>query len=86
MRILGSLPHPQFKISVFSWSEKYIVKIEAGHFEQTYKFKEADFSSWEQLALFFDAEMMQQVLITFKQMAEQAMQAAKRMQQNNLEK
>lgn len=30
--------------------------------------------------------MMQQVLITFKQMAEQAMQAAKRMQQNNLEK
>lgn len=52
MRILGSIPHPQFKISVFSWSEKYIVKIEAGHFEQTYKFKEADFSSWEQLALF----------------------------------
>jgi hypothetical protein len=86
MRILGSIPHPQFKISVFSWSEKYLVKVEAGFFEQTYKFREADFQNWEELIHFFDTEMMQQVLATFKKMAADAMEAAKRMQQNNLEK
>lgn len=82
MRILGSIPHPQFKISVFSWSEKYLVKIEAGFFEQTYKFREADFGSWEELAAFFDATMMTEVTATFKKMAADAMEAAKRMQQN----
>lgn len=82
MRILGSIPHKVFKISVFSWNEKYLVKVEAGFFEQTYKFREADFSSWEQLIPFFDEVMLTEVHATFKKMAADAMSAAKRMQQN----
>ena len=77
MRIVGYIEHPIFKISVFSWSEKYIVKVEAGLFEQSYKFREADFNSWEELKEFFTPAMLADIHATFKKMSEDAQRAAK---------
>lgn len=37
MRIIAELPHPQFKISILNMNDKFIVKIEQGSLEQTYK-------------------------------------------------
>ena len=54
MRIAGYIEHPVCKITVFAWSEKYIVKVEIGLFEQAYKFRQADFNSWEDLKPLFD--------------------------------
>ncbi|MDR3694997.1 hypothetical protein [Mucilaginibacter sp.] len=42
MRIIAELPHPEFKISILNMNSKYIVKIEQGSFEQTYKIAEID--------------------------------------------
>lgn len=42
MRIIAELPHPDFKISILSMNQKFIVKIEKGVFEQTYKVAELD--------------------------------------------
>ena len=42
MRIIAELPHPDFKISILNMNDKYIVKIEKGSFEQTYKLAELD--------------------------------------------
>lgn len=42
MRIIAELPHPEFKISILNMNSKYIVKIEQGSFEQTYKMAEID--------------------------------------------
>jgi hypothetical protein len=42
MRIIAELPHPEFKISIFNMNQKYIVKIEKGVFEQSYKISEMD--------------------------------------------
>jgi hypothetical protein len=42
MRIIAELPHPEFKISILSMNQKYIIKIEKGIFEQTYKVAELD--------------------------------------------
>jgi hypothetical protein len=42
MRIIAELPHPEFKISIFNMNNKYIVKIERGILEQSYKIAEAD--------------------------------------------
>ncbi|GAB2688494.1 hypothetical protein GCM10027037_08780 [Mucilaginibacter koreensis] len=42
MRIIAELPHPEFKISILSMNQKYIIKIEKGVFEQTYKVAELD--------------------------------------------
>ncbi|MEO7212398.1 hypothetical protein [Mucilaginibacter sp.] len=42
MRIIAELPHPEFKISILSMNQKFIVKIEQGTLEQTYKIPEMD--------------------------------------------
>ena len=42
MRIIAELPHPEFKISILNMNNKYIVKIEQGNLEQTYKTADAD--------------------------------------------
>lgn len=42
MRVIAELPHPDFKISIFSMNRKFIIKMEQGALEQTYKVAEAD--------------------------------------------
>jgi len=42
MRIIAELPHSDFKISILNMNNKFIVKIEQGSLEQTYKIAEAD--------------------------------------------
>lgn len=42
MRIIAELPHPDFKISILYMNQKFIVKVEQGTLEQTYKIPEMD--------------------------------------------
>lgn len=42
MRVIAELPHPECKITVFSMNQKFIIKLEKGVFEQTYKLSERD--------------------------------------------
>ena len=44
MRVLAELPHPKFKITIFSMNSKFIIKFEQGTLEQTYKLSEVDVS------------------------------------------
>lgn len=40
MRVLADIPHPEFKIQIFSLNGKFIVKIEAGIYEQAFRINE----------------------------------------------
>ena len=40
MRIVGSIPHPRLKITVFKMNDRLSVKLESGLYEQTYKFRQ----------------------------------------------
>lgn len=42
MRAIAELPHPECKITIFSMNQKYLIKLERGAFEQTYKLSELD--------------------------------------------
>lgn len=42
MRVVAEIPHSHLKITVFSWNGKYLLKIEKGMYEQTYKISEMD--------------------------------------------
>ncbi|WP_179414103.1 hypothetical protein HDF19_16840 [Mucilaginibacter sp. E4BP6] len=42
MRIIAELPHPDFKISILNMNQKFIIKIEKGSIEQSYKIPEMD--------------------------------------------
>jgi hypothetical protein len=42
MRVVADIPHPEIKITLLSWNDKYLLKLELGPFEQTYKVSEME--------------------------------------------
>ena len=42
MRHVADIPHPSVKITLLAWNAKFLLKLEQGNFEQTYKVPELD--------------------------------------------
>ncbi|HEY5327795.1 MAG TPA: hypothetical protein VIJ27_12400 [Mucilaginibacter sp.] len=69
MRIIAELPHPDFKISILNMNNKFIVKIEQGNLEQTYKIAEADLvDGVNSIFELLDEEFLKTVLYRFIEM------------------
>ena len=70
MRYISDIPNDFFKISLYTWSGKYIVKIEAGPYEQTYKVSELDFGGTEEdiRAAFANEAFLKTIADRFQQM------------------
>lgn len=75
MRQLADIPHPEVKITLFSWNGKYLIKLEKGQLEQTYKVSEMDVTSDEDVRALLDDEFVQAAVSRFTQMR-QDLQAA----------
>ena len=68
MRIIGEIPHPDCKIVIFSWNNRYLLKFESGHLEQTYKINQHDISDESELYRLADEVFVQHALTMFEQM------------------
>jgi hypothetical protein len=45
MRHVADIPHPSVKITLLAWNGKFLLKLEQGNLEQTYKVAELDLST-----------------------------------------
>lgn len=70
MRVIEEIPHPKFKIQLFSYNAKYIVKIELGQFEQTYKIGETDVMGLNDVKAMITKEFLSSCLHRFVSMRE----------------
>ena len=69
MRYLKDIPNKTYKISVYQWNGKYIVKFEAGgQYEQTYKVDETDLASADELDQLVDETFLGEVSARFEAM------------------
>ena len=68
MRQLANIPHPEVNITLFSWNGKYLIKLEKGPFEQTYKVSEMDVTSDEDIRTLLDEEFVQAAVARFRHM------------------
>ncbi len=69
MRVIGDIPHAKFKITLFQWNGKYIMKFETGMCEQTYKFSEMDvYSEADVRKVILNNTFMEQVEKRFESM------------------
>lgn len=75
MRVVGEIAHPELKITIFHWNNRYLIKLEAGLFEQTYKVHEYDVTSEEEVKKLVTDEFIQSAINRFNQMAESLQQA-----------
>ena len=72
MRIIREFPFSErIKASIFAWNGKYILKLESGNLEQTYKISELDISGIEEMEEWYSRdEFKTSVMDVFKKMEE----------------
>jgi hypothetical protein len=69
MRIVGEIPHPEIKITIFQWNNRYLIKLEAGTLEQTFKIEQYDIDSEEDLKKVVNEAFISQSILRFNDMA-----------------
>lgn len=68
MRVVADIPHPDLKITLLSWNGKYLIKLEKGDFEQTYKVSEMDISGDEGVKKLIDEDFVEAAKNRFSDM------------------
>lgn len=82
MRIVGNIPHPYVKITVFALSMRYSVKLEMGQVEQTYKIRRSDvITNLEDLSKLVDDELINECIEHFTLMHKSMEQAFVRLRE-----
>lgn len=68
MRLVKEIPHERYKIQLFNYNGKYILKIELGQFEQTFKIGETDVEGPHELENMITPELLSNCLKRFIEM------------------
>lgn len=68
MRLVADIPHERYKIQVFNYNAKYIVKIELSQFEQTFKISETDVNGLEDVKKMITNQLLNNSLERFVSM------------------
>ena len=68
MRVVGEIPHPECKITIFHWNNRYLLKLEAGLLEQTFKVSEYDIATEEDLKKILSEEFIRKAMDRFQEM------------------
>jgi hypothetical protein len=68
LRLITSIPHPQMRITVYLWNGKYLVKCEAGPYEQSYKFDETLIEQQSEVEKLLTDDFLNSVVERFKVM------------------
>ena len=68
MRLVKDIPHPKFKITLFFYNEKYLLKLEAGPMEQTYKIPFDEMNNDEGVVNLVDEKFLDEVYQHFTNM------------------
>ena len=70
MRFIKEIPNSFCKCNLYSWNNKFIIKFEAGMYEQTYKVSEMEVSGQDEIEEMLGDSFMEKVINRFKQMSE----------------
>jgi hypothetical protein len=68
MRVIHERTHQGCRITFFSWNNRYIIKLEEGTLEQTFKVDQFDIQDDQELLKLVDAEFVQQAINRFLEM------------------
>lgn len=68
LRVVADIPHPRYKIQIFLYNAKYMVKIELGQFEQVFKIAESDVAGLEEVTRMVTEELLKNSLDRFLSM------------------
>ncbi len=78
MRVVVEIPHKECKITVFAWNNRYLIKLEQGMFEQTFKVNEYDLDGESELYKIIDEPFIREALSRFEDMNSSLQQTLQR--------
>jgi len=70
MRIVAHIPHPQIKISIFQYNDKYLIEMEAAQYKQTYKISVDSVDGIEGIKKLCTGELIKNSMLRFSSMHE----------------
>ena len=70
MRVLSEIPHPKYKIQIFNYNSKYLVKVELDQYEQIFKINEIDVFGIEDVEAMITEELLDNCFSRFLTMRE----------------
>jgi len=79
MRVIKEISHQNYRITIFNWNNKYIIKLETSLTEQTYKIDQFELASDDEAVQLLDDEFIQQAMKRFEEMAVDFGEAVKRL-------
>jgi hypothetical protein len=82
MRIIDEIPHELFKINVFNWNSKFILKIELDNFEQHFKISEDAVKGPEDIRKILNDAFLDEVFKNFLNMRSAFQQSFQLIQTN----
>lgn len=68
MRVVKELLLPDLKITIFSWNNKYLIKLEQGPLEQTFKVPETEITAEGDLEAMLSEQFLANARLRFKSM------------------
>ena len=68
MRVIGEIAHPLCKITIFQWNSKYLIKLEQGLLEQTYKIDETEVTGDDDIQKIMNEDFIETALARFRDM------------------
>lgn len=68
MRLIKDIPHDRYKIQLLNYNAKYIIKIELGQYEQSFKIDETEIGSIEEIENMITPELLSNCLKRFIEM------------------
>ena len=70
MKFIKEIPNNYCKCNLYGWNNKFIIKFEAGMYEQTYKVSEMEVSGQDEVEEMLGDTFLEKVVERFKQMAD----------------
>lgn len=70
MRIIGEIPHPDLKITLFHWNNKYLIKLETPLLEQTFKVPDYDVTTERDILKMVNDQFIGKALERFEEMSQ----------------
>jgi len=79
MRIIGEIPHSLCKITLYQWNNRYLIKLEKDHLEQTFKVDQFELTSENELQALIDDVFLQKALDRFETMEQSLAEALRKL-------
>ncbi len=68
MRVISEVSHPQCRITIFAWNNKYLIKFERGLIEQTYKVPQEEVRGDEDVKKLVADQLLDKALLRMEDM------------------